>query len=231
NNMQVCYPSTPAQYFHLLRRQMHRGFRKPLVVMSPKSLLRLPACTSTTDELTTGGFKAVLDDPVFGDGGFDKKQVTRVLMCTGKVYYDLVKRREHVDRQDIAIVRVEQLYPLHSDLLKEIRESYPASAELIWVQEEPRNMGAYGHMALSLMEQFGWSFGYCGRPSSGTPATGSPRKHLQQLDEFLTASIGTVHEDRSEDDRADNEMPTSEKPSKSKGSGSRKSAGRKAATA
>jgi 2-oxoglutarate dehydrogenase E1 component len=231
NNMQVCYPSTPAQYFHMLRRQMHRGFRKPLVVMSPKSLLRLPACTSTTDELTTGGFKAVLDDPAFGDGGFDKKKVTRVLMCTGKVYYDLVKRREHVDRQDIAIVRVEQLYPLHSDLLNEIRKSYPASAELIWVQEEPRNMGAYGHMALSLMEQLGWSFGYCGRPSSGTPATGSPRKHLQQLDEFLTASIGTVHEDRSEDDRADNEMPTSEKPSKSKGSGPRKSAGRKAATA
>ncbi len=236
NNMQVCYPTTPAQYFHMLRRQMHRSFRKPLIVMSPKSLLRLPACTSTTEELTTGGFKAVLDDPAFGKGGFDKKKVTKVLLCTGKVYYDLLKRREQIDQQDTALVRVEQLYPLHFDLLKQIRESYPAAAELAWVQEEPRNMGAFGHMALSLKEKLDWSLHYYGRPASGTPATGSPRKHLEQLDDFLTASIGTVREQRSEDAdsvSSSSSGPDSKSDSKSSANapGSRKSGGRKAATA
>ncbi len=236
NNMQVCYPSTPAQYFHMLRRQMKRSFRKPLIVMSPKSLLRLPACTSTTDELTTGGFKALLDDPAFGEGGFDKKKVTKVLLCTGKVYYDLLKRREQIDRQDIAIVRVEQLYPLHFDLLQEIRASYPAEAELAWVQEEPKNMGAYGHMALSLMEKLDWSIRYYGRPGSGTPATGSPRKHLEQLNEFLTASIGSVHEDRADSKAAANTPSANKNNAKpqsksSSGSGSKKSGSRKAATA
>ncbi|MFI4853498.1 MAG: 2-oxoglutarate dehydrogenase E1 component [Phycisphaerales bacterium JB065] len=234
NNMQVCYPSTPAQYFHMLRRQMHRSFRKPLIVMSPKSLLRLPACTSTTDELTTGGFKPILDDPAFGKGGFDKKKVSKVLLCTGKVYYDLLKRREQIARQDVAIVRVEQLYPLHIDLLKEIRASYPAEAELAWVQEEPKNMGAYGHIALTLMDELNWTIRYYGRPSSGTPATGSPRKHLEQLNEFLTASIGTVHEERSDSKAAEKASKSAEKNSKSKsssGTGSKKSGNRKAATA
>jgi 2-oxoglutarate dehydrogenase E1 component len=241
NNMQVCYPSTPAQYFHLLRRQMHRSFRKPLVVMSPKSLLRLPACTSTTEELTTGSFRTVIDDPAFTGGDFDKKKVSKVLLCTGKVYYDLLKRREQIDRQDIAIVRVEQLYPLHFDLLKEIRDSYPAAAELAWVQEEPRNMGAFGHMSLSLQESLDWNVRYYGRPASGTPATGSPRKHLEQLDEFLTASIGTVHEERTEGQNSGGGDDASAKSSKPKsnakssgsgsGSGSKKSGGRKAATA
>ena len=208
NNMQVCYPTTPAQYFHVLRRQMHRDFRKPLIVMSPKSLLRLPACTSTTEELTTG-----------------------------EVYYDLVKRREQIEQNDIAIVRVEQLYPLHFDLLQEIRSKYPAAAELAWVQEEPRNMGAFGHMALSLLEKLNWSIEYYGRPSSGTPATGSPRKHLEQLDDFLTAAIGTVREDRSDGKSVDQKTKPSDaksKGSKSSGgskSGSNKSSGRKAATA
>lgn len=228
NNIQVCYPSTPAQYFHLLRRQMHRGFRKPLVVMSPKSLLRLPACTSTTDELTAGGFKAVLDDPAFGKDGFDKKKVTRVLMCSGKVYYDLVKRREQIDRQDVAIVRVEQLYPLHTELLEQIRGTYPASAELAWVQEEPKNMGAYGHMVLTLIEKLGWTFDYYGRPASGTPATGSPRKHLEQLDQFLTDSIGSVKDDPSMTDRAGAEAAASDSP---RAKGSKKSSSPKAATA
>jgi 2-oxoglutarate dehydrogenase E1 component len=238
NNMQVCYPTTPAQYFHLLRRQMHRGFRKPLVVMSPKSLLRLPACTSTTDELTQGGFKAVLDDPAFGSGGFDKKKVSKVLLCSGKVYYDLLKRREQIDQQDIALVRVEQLYPLHLDLLKEIRATYPAAAELAWVQEEPRNMGAFGHMSLSLQEKLDWTIRYYGRPASGTPATGSPRKHLEQLDDFLTASIGTVREHRSDEQLTpSSKSSNSDTKSNSKsarggaGSGSKKSDGKQAATA
>lgn len=238
NNMQVCYPTTPAQYFHMLRRQMHRDFRKPLIVMSPKSLLRLPACTSTTDELTTGGFKPVLDDPAFeGKGALDRKKVSKVLLCTGKVYYDLVKRREQIEQHDIAIVRVEQLYPLHFDLLQEIRSKYPAAAELAWVQEEPRNMGAFGHMALSLLEKLDWNIEYYGRPSSGTPATGSPRKHLEQLDDFLTAAIGTVREERSDDESVDQRnKPSDAKSKKSKSSGgskpgSKKSSGRKAATA
>ncbi|MCA9293910.1 MAG: 2-oxoglutarate dehydrogenase E1 component [Phycisphaerales bacterium] len=189
-NMQVVYPSTPAQYFHVLRRQSRRSTRKPLIVMTPKSLLRLPACRSAIAELEQGQFHEVLDDPMFAQKAADKKRVVRLILCSGKVYYDLVQRREETGRNDIAIVRVEQLYPLHNDLLADVRATYPAKAELVWVQEEPRNMGAYQHMVITCGEELGWQFGYAGRPYSATPATGSPQKHQEQLEEFLTAAIG-----------------------------------------
>jgi len=193
NNMQICYPSTPAQYFHVLRRQMHRPFRKPLVLMTPKSLLRLPACRSTIAELTTReGFQEVIDDKRFVAEPKKRPKVTRVLFCTGKVFYDLQERREKTGRDDVAIVRVEQLYPLNQAKLKAVRESYPADAELMWVQEEPKNMGAAGHMFISCRDAFDWDLSYAGRPFSGTPATGSPKMHAKQLDEFLTRAIGPL---------------------------------------
>lgn len=193
-NMQVVHPSTPAQYFHALRRQVRRTIRRPLVVMTPKSLLRLSACRSPIAEFEQGRFFEVLDDPMFADRPGDKKRVVRLLMCSGKVYYDLVQRRLEAGRDDIAIVRVEQLYPLHNEAIKALRASYPAKAELVWAQEEARNMGAYQHMVITCGEELGWTFGYAGRPYSATPATGSPQRHLQQLDEFLTAAIGPKHE-------------------------------------
>jgi 2-oxoglutarate dehydrogenase E1 component len=194
DNIQVCMPTTPAQYFHMLRRQVHRRFRKPLIVMTPKSLLRLPAAVSRVNELAEGAFQEVLDDPHFAGsaGAKAKKKVKRVLLCTGKVYYDLVTRREKAGKNDeIAIVRVEQLYPLHSDLLRETIESYN-NADLFWVQEEPRNMGAYAFMFMTLHQLFGWQLAYIGRPTSASPATGSPAKHNQELDAFLTEAIGPV---------------------------------------
>ncbi len=193
DNMQVCAPTTPAQHFHLLRRQVHpqRAFRKPLVVMTPKSLLRHPAAVSTPEELTRGTFQEVLDDPAFAAAGrAGKKGVSRIVLCTGKVYYDLAARRAELARNDLAILRVEQMYPLHTQLLHQIIATYPKDAERVWVQEEPKNMGAYAFMYLNFAETFGWELPYIGRPPSATPATGSPTKHAEQLDEFLTDAVG-----------------------------------------
>ncbi len=189
-NMQVCYPSTPAQYFHMLRRQVLRRFRKPLIVMAPKSLLRLPACSSTRDDLIHGGFREVLDDPTMIEDT-QRKKVKRLLLCAGKVYYDLVERRRKTGATDVAIVRLEQLYPIHTDMLEDVVGRYPG-AELVWVQEEPKNGGAWSHMALNLREMFGWDLVYVGRPISPTPATGSPRKHREELETILTQAVGPV---------------------------------------
>ena len=192
-NMQVCNPTTPAQYFHLLRRQIHRPFRKPLIVMTPKSLLRFPQCVSKVSELTDGSFHEILDDPAIIDGGIDRRRIKRLVLCSGKVYYDLIARREKADADDVAIVRVEQMYPLHADLLEDIVSSYPG-AELIWCQEEPKNQGAFGHMSMSLKDLFGWDLRYAGRPIASSPATGSPHRHDEELDELLTQAIGPARE-------------------------------------
>ena len=113
-----------------------------------------------------------------------------MVLCSGKVYYDLVNRRTDVGREDLAIIRLEQLYPLHFDRLREVIETYPKDVELVWVQEEPKNMGAYAHVYMNLAEQFGWELPYIGRPVSASPATGSPSKHAEQFDEFLTDAVG-----------------------------------------
>ncbi len=191
NNIQVCYPSTPAQFFHLIRRQAMRTFRKPLVVMSPKSLLRFPACTSQTADLTSGSFQEVLDDPQFAGKG-TKKRARRVILCSGKVYYDLVARREATGRDDLSILRLEQIYPLHVELLKSILHSYPKELELVWVQEEPQNMGAWGHVFITLNLAEGWELPYIGRPASATPATGSHAMHAVQLDDFLSDAVAPL---------------------------------------
>ncbi|MEO1128655.1 MAG: 2-oxoglutarate dehydrogenase E1 component, partial [Planctomycetota bacterium] len=190
NNIQVCYPTTPAQHFHMLRRQVLRKFRKPLIIMTPKSLLRHPAATSMPSELIDGAFEEVLDDPAFTSDAARKK-VKRLLLCSGKVYYDLAARRNETERTDIAIVRLEQLYPLNAEKLEQIVDSYPG-AELYWVQEEPKNMGAWGHVALSVRELFGWDLPFIGRAASASPATGSSSKHREELESLLSEAVGVV---------------------------------------
>jgi len=190
DNMQVVNPTTPAQQFHVLRRQLRRTFRKPLIAMSPKSLLRHPKATSRVADLTTGGFQEILDDPVFES---DQKaaKASRLLLCSGKVYYDLVEHREESGREDdVAIARVEQLYPLHTELLTRIAERY-SSAERVWVQEEPKNAGAYIFFNQHVQDLLGWApLPYVGREASSTPATGSKKQHAKEQKAFLDRAIG-----------------------------------------
>ncbi len=192
-NMQVCFPSTPAQYFHMLRRQMHRPFRKPLIVMTPKSLLRLPQCVSPVEEFVSSTFQELLDDPTMQAPGADRRKIKRLVLCTGRVYYDLVNRRTAAGADDVAIARIEQLYPLNAEKFEDMVSSYPG-AELIWAQEEPKNQGAFVHMAMTVRELFGWEMRYAGRPLSASTATGSPNRHEEELDELLTQAIGPARE-------------------------------------
>jgi 2-oxoglutarate dehydrogenase E1 component len=191
-NMEVVYPSTGAQTFHMLRRQALRNFRKPLIVMTPKKFLRIE--TSTTDELLSGSFQHVIDDAALKNAG-DAKNVSRVIYCTGKVYHELNDRRNALQRKDVAIVRVEQLYPLHVDAIKQVDARYPKSAQRVWVQEEPRNQGAYSFIADEFRERLGIEFGgdrFIGRVSCASPATGSEYAHKHEQDVILTAAIGAL---------------------------------------
>jgi 2-oxoglutarate dehydrogenase E1 component len=174
DNIQVCNPSTPAQFFHLLRRQVLRPLRKPLAVMTPKSLLRAPAATSHIDELTKGTFQRVLAD----DPRIDPKGVQRILLTSGKLYYDLAKVRAEQKRDDIAIVRLEQYYPLNT-ALDRVLDVYPAGTDLVWVQEEPRNMGAAYFLLANLESHLARKFPFriVSRPESASPATGSHASH------------------------------------------------------
>ncbi|TDP58828.1 2-oxoglutarate dehydrogenase E1 component [Flavobacterium dankookense] len=144
HNMYVADCTTPANFFHLLRRQMKTKFRKPLVVFSPKSLLRHPLCVSTVDELANGQFQETIDD-----NSVDKKKVKTVVFCTGKFYYDILAERENLGRNDVALVRIEQLFPLPTEQLKEIIAGYPNADDFVWAQEEPKNMGAYSFMLMN----------------------------------------------------------------------------------
>ena len=144
HNMYVADCTTPANFYHLLRRQMKTKFRKPLVVFSPKSLLRHPLCVSTVDELAKGQFQETIDD-----NSVDKKKVKTVVFCTGKFYYDILAERENLGRNDVALVRIEQLFPLPTEQLKEIIASYPNADDFVWAQEEPKNMGAYSFMLMN----------------------------------------------------------------------------------
>jgi multifunctional 2-oxoglutarate metabolism enzyme len=181
NNLQVCYPTTPAQYFHLLRRQVRQDMRRPLIVMTPKSLLRLPAASSTIDELTTGGFLPVIDDTRIED----RAKVTRIVVCSGKIYYDLeAARGDEIDGRT-AVVRLEQFYPFPESRLREIIASYPNTTELFWTQEEPRNMGGWWFVRsrLEALKPTGARVEYIGRVASASPATGSYAIHeLEQKD-------------------------------------------------
>ncbi|MEO1008166.1 MAG: 2-oxoglutarate dehydrogenase E1 component [Planctomycetota bacterium] len=192
DNVEVVYPSTAAQTFHMLRRQVRRPFRKPLVVMTPKSLIRTP--TSTIDELVTGRFQEIIDDPAFVDGG-DPSGVRDVLLCTGKLYWELQARRDELDRKDVAIVRIEQLYPLHTELLEQLIERYANRERVIWVQEEPRNMGAHLHVSDAIRTRIGGvlpngELGYIGRLPSASPATGSKRRHKDEQESIVAEAVG-----------------------------------------
>jgi 2-oxoglutarate dehydrogenase E1 component len=182
DNMQVCYPTTPAQMFHLLRRQVVRPLRKPLVVMTPKSLLRHKHAVSTLDDLSKGAFRRIVWDPAVG------KQATRVLICTGKVYYDLAAAREAKKRPDVAILRIEQLYPLADELLIEALAPY-RDAERIWVQEEPFNMGAWYHLNARWPAALG-RLACVSRPESASPATGSEKSHKYEQQLLMDQAFG-----------------------------------------
>ena len=181
DNMQVCYFSTPAQYFHALRRQVKRNFRKPLVVMTPKSFLR--TSTSPVDELISGAFHEVLDDPAVKDPA----AVKRVLLCTGKVYFDLKEARDKAGRTDVALVRVEQLYPWPQEQLKAVLGRYP-NAERAWVQEESENNGAWFFVEPRL-RRLGFGAEYCGRDASASPAVGSEKMHKHEQAELVDAAL------------------------------------------
>jgi len=181
DNIQVVNVTSPAQYFHLLRRQMKRSFRKPLVVMTPKSLLRHKQAVSSLEEFTDGRFQEVLDDP-----HSDPDHVRRVLLCSGKVFYDLVGQRG--EDLSVAVIRVEQLYPFPVDPLRIVLRRYPLAQELIWVQEESMNMGAWTFMEPRL-QALGHKPRYVGRDSSASPATGSRAVHLREQKELVEAAL------------------------------------------
>ncbi|MCF6262000.1 MAG: 2-oxoglutarate dehydrogenase E1 component [Xanthomonadales bacterium] len=186
NNIQVCIPSTPAQMFHLISRQMMRPYRKPLIVMTPKSMLRNKASSSPMWALSEGGFQLVIDDRDFTDKESSKPKfkqgVKRVVLCSGKVYYDLHEKRENADIEDIALVRIEQLYPFPQAKVVEILSRYPKAKEIIWCQEEPENQGAWyqirHHLEACISTQHRLS--YIGRQSSPSPAVGYFSVHLQE---------------------------------------------------
>jgi len=194
DNIQVANCTTPAQYFHLLRRQMYggpdrRGVRKPLVVFTPKSLLRHPKAVSPMEEFTAGGFREVLSDSPMGDAG----QVDRVLLCSGKIYYELLAAREQRRAANVALLRLEQIYPFPQRELADMLLRYPVTSEAVWVQEEPRNMGAWrflGERVDGLLERSRRRLRYVGRPESASPATGSYKRHLAEQAEILDGAFG-----------------------------------------
>jgi len=172
----VVYPTTPAQYFHALRRQMKNDPRKPLIVMTPKSLLRHPRAVSTLDDLTRGRFEPVLNDAAEGGGA------TRVIITSGKVYYDLVAAREE-RKANVRIIRLEQFYPFPQSMLS---DAIGNAKDIVWVQEEPRNMGAWPF----LHERLPQGTRYVGRPKSASPATGSHHRHEDQQKAMIDGALG-----------------------------------------
>jgi 2-oxoglutarate dehydrogenase E1 component len=173
DNIQVCNVSTPAQYFHLLRRQMKRSFQKPLVLMTPKSLLRDKACVSMSQDFLKGGFQEVIDEQ-----GIERpEKVKRVIFCTGKVYYDLLKFRQEESLTNTALIRIEQLYPVHEELLKTITARYTGVKTWVWCQEEPQNMGAWNHIVWPLRRILNKPVLYAGREGAASPAVGAISVH------------------------------------------------------
>jgi 2-oxoglutarate dehydrogenase E1 component len=185
DNIQVCNVTTPAQYFHLLRRQIKRNFRKPLILMSPKSLLRHPEVVSTTAELTGGHFREVLDD-----AAVEPARVRRVVLCSGKVYYDLLAARDKNAREQVALVRIEQFHPFPKTQLNDVLARYRGTAEeFVWCQEETRNRGAWTYLAPLLEEECGLRFRYVGRARAASPAPGSLKRHQQEQKQIVGEAL------------------------------------------
>jgi 2-oxoglutarate dehydrogenase E1 component len=179
-NQRVAYPSTPAQYFHILRRQAQLYERRPLILMQPKSLLRLPEAASKLTDLTSGAFRPVIDDPVASES---RESVTRLVFCTGKIYYDLAaKRGPHV-----ALVRVEELYPWPGNQVAQIVDLYPEIEEVVWAQEEPKNQGAWSYVSPLLRVSTGNALltRYMGRPERASPAEGYAEAHKKEQERIV----------------------------------------------
>lgn len=187
NNMQVCVPSTPAQMFHMLRRQIIRNMRKPLIVMTPKSLLRHKLSVSSLEELTKGSFRNVIDEI----DDIKAAEVKRVVFCAGKVYFDLLESRRADGIRDIAIVRIEQLYPFPTQEYAAVIQKYSNAREIVWCQEEPQNQGSWYQIRHRLQEPLSSKdqLLYAGRAPAAAPATGIMKLHAAQMHEFLDAAL------------------------------------------
>ncbi|NNE99030.1 MAG: 2-oxoglutarate dehydrogenase E1 component, partial [Pyrinomonadaceae bacterium] len=187
NNMQICYPTTPAQFFHMLRRQVIQEIVRPLIVMTPKSLLRLPAASSTVEDLCNGGFQPLIADASIGDNS----KVKRIVLCSGKVFYDLDAARKESSDGSIAILRLEQLYPFPGEALKQVFAEFKNAKELVWVQEEPKNMGGWDFVKPRLREikPDKLSFEFIGREASASPATGSYVIHGLEQERLVNSAL------------------------------------------
>ena len=187
-NIRVANLTTPAQYFHLIRRQARIAKQRPLVIMTPKSLLRLPQATNRIAHLADTQFY-----PVLGEPRVDTDKVTRLVLCTGKIYYDLVGHPSRENNESVAIGRVELLYPFPEGQILELVESYPNLKEVVWVQEEPRNMGARAHMSPRLMQILArdLAFGYIGRPERASPGEGYPAAHVAEQNRIISTALNT----------------------------------------
>src|SRR6476659_5175100 len=179
DNIQVCVPTTPAQYFHVLRRQMKRDFIKPLILMTPKSLLRAEFSTSRAEDFTSGKFHEIIPDPLAGIADPGNK-IERVILCSGKVYFDLIAHREKEKITNSTIIRVEQLYPLDEQQLRAAVEAFPEKTRLVWCQEESQNMGAWSFIEPRLRSMFRREVGYAGRNASASPAVGALALHKRE---------------------------------------------------
>jgi 2-oxoglutarate dehydrogenase E1 component len=186
-NIQVCVPSTPAQMFHLLRRQVLQSTRKPLIVMTPKSLLRSKAATSQLEVLSRGRFQLVIGDR----GPGNAEEIKRVVFCSGKVYYELAEKRDAENIREVAVMRVEQLYPFPEDDMRGFVEEFPNATEVVWCQEEPQNQGAWyqirHHLQACITEQH--ELKYVGRPHSASPAVGYFTRHLEEQQALVNEAI------------------------------------------
>ena len=187
HNVQVCVPSTPAQMFHMLRRQMLRSYRKPLIVMTPKSLLRHKMSVSKLGTLSNGSFQLIIPDR----SDIDTKATRRVVFCSGKVYYDLVEARLIHKTSDVAIVRIEQIYPFPVEQFARIVGDYPNASDIVWCQEEPQNQGAWYQIRHRLQNPLGehQQLYYAGRTESAAPASGIFKLHLQQQQALVEAAL------------------------------------------
>jgi 2-oxoglutarate dehydrogenase E1 component len=187
HNMQVCVPSTPAQMFHMLRRQMKRSFRKPLIVMTPKSLLRHRLSVSALEQLSNGNFQLII--PEMTD--IAAEDTRRIVFCSGKVYYDLLEAREVNGISDVAIVRIEQLYPFPIPEFAEMMQRYAHVEDVVWCQEEPQNQGAWYQIRHRLQEPLGdkQQLYYAGRPGAAAPASGIFKLHMQQQKALVDAAL------------------------------------------
>jgi 2-oxoglutarate dehydrogenase E1 component len=189
DNMQIVYPSTAAQYFHCLRRQVLRPWRKPLIVMSPKGLLQLPVSASPIASLTEGAFARIIDD----DAATERATIRRVVLCTGKLYHQLARKRAQLGLGDTAILRLEQLYPFPAQALSALLASYPGDAEIVWAQEESENMGAWPFLRYRLAHALGEHRGRAprcvSRPESTSPAVGSKAVHDAEQAQLVDATL------------------------------------------